>query len=336
MKILKIFLFFLLNFYFIQSEEQTFNNALADLEDLESYIKEYITEKSYKETSLTHLIVCYIRLGAYTSGNWELTGNIPEDLAEYISSKDEENETSAGNTQKYGEIIAPNGDKINFVHLFSVMNGIESGNSYTEKYAHFAGWGGDTELLLESIMNQDGDLESLIEYAKSNYFLIKGGFEESDLISDLDGPIILSYKNDNNNFADILGNYYSNKDNNNRVNKFIKLTFPNLVNRIDKESFRNELYKIFNDDYYIQIDECKKGMRDSVYLNCYMLKDIKEQYAEQQKAAVYVVSDYLFDNYKPSNEDDEQKDSDGSKNNSDKFLKRNFILLLLILECILY
>ena len=134
------------------------------------------------------------------------------------------------------------------------MNGIESGNSYTEKYAHFVGWGGDTELLLESIMNKDGDLESLIEYAKSNYFLIKGGFEESDLISDLDGPIILSYKNDNNNFADILGNYYSNKDNNNRVNKFIKLTFPNLVNRIDKESFRNELYKIFNDDYYIQID----------------------------------------------------------------------------------
>ena len=84
--------------------------------------------------------------------------------------------------------------------------------------------------------------------------MLKAIFEESDLISDLDGPIILSYKNDNNNFADILGNYYSNKDNNNRVNKFIKLTFPNLVNRIDKESFRNELYKIFNDDYYIQID----------------------------------------------------------------------------------
>ena len=77
-------------------------------------------------------------------------------------------------------------------------------------------------------------------------------------------------------------------------------------------------------------------MRDSVYLNCYMLKDIKEQYAEQQKAAVYVVSDYLFDNYKKSNEDDEQKDSDDSKNNSDKFFNRNFILLLLILECILY
>ena len=49
------------------------------------------------------------------------------------------------------------------------MNGIEYGNSYTEKYAHFAGWEGDTELLLESIMNQDGDLESLIEYAKSNF-----------------------------------------------------------------------------------------------------------------------------------------------------------------------
>ena len=34
--------------------------------------------------------------------------------------------------------------------------------------------------------------------------VIKIEFDESDLISDLDGPLILSNKNDNNNFADLM------------------------------------------------------------------------------------------------------------------------------------
>ena len=376
MKILKIFLFILLNFYFIQSEDEIFNNALADLEDLESYIKEYITEKSYTESSLTHLIVCYIRLGAYKSNEWTIAGGqIPNDLAEYISSKDEENETTAKKTQKYREIITPNGDKIDFVHMFAVMNGIESGNSYSTNFAHLVGWGGDTEQLLEDIMNQNGDLESLIEFAKNNYFRIKGGFDENDLISDLDGPIILSYKNDYNNFADIMRYYYATKDKN-RVNKFIQLTFPGLVNKIDKESFRNELYTIYTSDYYIRILECKKGMRDSGFLGCYIPSGIKEQYTLQQKAAVYVVSDYLFENYKTiseeedkeekivkeedeedkkenQNENEEYKDDNEEKNKTeeelknndknmgkttsyDKFLYFNFIYLFLIFEYFIY
>ena len=377
MKILKIFLFILLNFYFIQSEDEIFNNALADLEDLESYIKEYITEKSYTESSLTHLIVCYIRLGAYKSNEWTIAGGqIPNDLAEYISSKDEENETTAKKTQKYREIITPNGDKIDFVHMFAVMNGIESGNSYSTNFAHLVGWGGDTEQLLEDIMNQNGDLESLIEFAKNNYFRIKGGFDENDLISDLDGPIILSYKNDYNNFADIMRYYYATKDNRNRVNKFIQLTFPGLVNKKDKESFRNELYKIYTSDYYIRILECKKGMRDSGFLGCYIPSGIKEQYTLQQKAAVYVVSDYLFENYKTiseeedkeekivkeedeedkkenQNENEEYKDDNEEKNKTeeelknndknmgkttsyDKFLYFNFTHLFLIFEYFIY
>lgn len=376
MKILKIFLFILLNFYFIQSEDEIFNNVLEDLEDLESYIKEYITEKSYTESSLTHLIVCYIRLGAYKSNEWTIAGGqIPNDLAEYISSKDEENETTAKKTQKYREIITPNGDKIDFVHMFAVMNGIESGNSYSTNFAHLVGWGGDTEQLLEDIMNQNGDLESLIEFAKNNYFRIKGGFDENDLISDLDGPIILSYKNDYNNFADIMRYYYATKDKN-RVNKFIQLTFPGLVNKIDKESFRNELYTIYTSDYYIRILECKKGMRDSRFLGCYIPSGIKEQYTLQQKAAVYVVSDYLFENYKTisekedkeekivkeedeedkkenQNENEEYKDNNEEKNKTeeelknndknmgkttsyDKFLYFNFIYLFLIFEYFIY
>ena len=325
MKVHSLLLLMILNLYFIKTDEELFDKAMNDLEDLESYIKEYIKEKSYTGSSLTHLIVCFIRLGAYSSSEWQIAGGeIPNDLVEYISSKDEENETSAKKTQTYREILTPNGDKIDFVHMFAVMNGIENGNSYSGNFAHLVGWGGDTEQLLLDIMKQNGNLESLMELAKNNYFRIKGGFDENDLISDLDGPIILSNKNDNIYFADLMRNYYTNNDNN-RVNKFIQLTFPNLVNKINKEAFRNELYNKYTNDLYIRVLECKKGIRSSGWLGCYLAGNTKEQYILHQKAAVYVVSDYLFENYKiisePKTEEkqkeeneDEIKDKEEEKN----------------------
>ena len=271
---------------------------MEDLENLETYIKEYKKEKSYIGSSLTHLIVWYIRLGAYSSSEWSIAGGqIPDDLSSYISSKDKEKGTSAQKTRTYRVITTPNGDKIDFVHMFAVMNGIENGNSFSSNYAHLVGWGGDTEQLLEDIMNIEGDLESIMNHAKNNYFRIKGGFDEADLTSDLDGPILLDSKDDNNNFTDIIKNYYNNRENNKyRVNKFVELTFPNLLNKIDKETFRNEIYKIYNNDMFISILECKNGIRNG-FLGCLLSGDIKEQYIPQQKTAVYVVSDYLFENY---------------------------------------
>ncbi len=292
------FILLLISIHFILPKEETFNKIMEDLENLETYIKEYIKKKSYTGSSLTHLIVCYMRLGAYSSSEWSIAGGqIPEDLASYISSKDKEKGTSAQKTQTYRVIATPNGDKIDFVHMFAVMNGIENGNSFSSNYAHLVGWGGDTEQLLEDIMNIEGDLESIMNQTKNYYFRIKGGFDEADLTSDLDGPILLHSKDDNNNFANIMKEYYSNKENNkDRVNKFVELTFPNLIEQINKETFRKEIYKMYNNDRLISILEGKKGIRNG-FLSCLLAGDIKEQYIQQQKAAVYVVSDYLYENY---------------------------------------
>ena len=51
---------------------------------------------------------------------------------------------------------------------------------------------------------------------------------------------------------------------------------------------------------FIKVLECQKGMRDPGIVGCYTPSVIKEQYLENQKAAVYVVSDYFFENYGPS------------------------------------
>ena len=295
MKVIYILLFIFISCS--QKNNDDFAKIMTDLSNLETYIKEYVSEKSYTESSLTHLIVCYIRLGAYTTKEWTIAGGkLPEDLVSYISQKDGEKKTSAQNTQKYRDIIMPNGEKLDFVHMFAVMNGIEFGKSYSSIYAHLVGWGGDTEQLLEDIKNEKGDLDYLMDIAKNNYFRIKGGFDQGDLISDLDAPILLNKKNDNNNFSDLIINYYNSNEYKNRVNEFVKLTFPNLISKNDKESFREEIYKIYSTDTLIQILECEAGMRQSGIIGCYAPGDIKNEYLVHQKAASYVVSDYFFEN----------------------------------------
>ena len=291
---------------------------LKDLYNLENYIKEYIKEKSYTNSTLTHLITCYIRIGVYTDKEWEPVGGLlPDDLVSYITIKDEEKGTSAQATQTYREIVMPNGETIDFVHMFAVMNGIEHGKSFSDIYAHLVGWGSDTEQLLEDIMYQQGDLEYLIQFTKENYFRIKGGFSEADLISDLDGPILLFNKTDDNYFADLIRNYYNIEECNNRVNKFVELTFPTLVDKVNNETFRNVIYNIYNNDPLINALECKKGMRSKGFAGCYTPSEIKEKYALNQKAAVYVVSDYFFENYKiypePEEEESEKEGKEESK-----------------------
>ena len=298
--------------------DENYEKMLKDLYNLENYIKEQIKEKSYTNSTLTHLITCYIRIGVYTDKEWEPVGGLlPDDLVSYITIKDEEKGTSAQATQTYREIVMPNGETIDFVHMFAVMNGIEHGKSFSDIYAHLVGWGSDTEQLLEDIMYQQGDLEYLIQFTKENYFRIKGGFSEADLISDLDGPILLFNKTDDNYFAELIRNYYNSEECNNRVNKFVELTFPTLVDKVNNETFRNVIYNIYNNDPLINALECKKGMRSKGFAGCYTPSEIKEKYALNQKAAVYVVSDYFFENYKiypePEEEESEKEGKEESK-----------------------
>ena len=58
----------------------------------------------------------------------------------------------------YREIELPNNERFDLVHLFAVMNGIEYGGSYSSKFSHLVGWGGDTFQLFKDIKNEKGSL----------------------------------------------------------------------------------------------------------------------------------------------------------------------------------
>ena len=326
-----------------------FEKAMTSLKNLEKYIKNYIKEKENTNSlSLTHLITCYIRLGAYTGTEWSIVGgSIPNDLEQYIKDKDSTEGTDAQSCQKYREIDLPNNEKIDFVHFFAVINGIENGNSCSSDSAHLVGWGGDTFQLLQDIKNEKGSLTELMDIAK-NYFMIKGGFGPADVVSDLDAPIIFKKKNDNNDFADIIKDYYNSKEYLNRINNFVELTFPSIKR---KEDFREQIFKIYSSDSFIKILECKDGIRSGV-LNCLIPGEINSQYIDHQKAAVNVVSDYLSEKYEPESETDpepeEEKESEkeeehveegpepDNKDNTDNsgiFFKRLSLFYLLYLLC---
>ena len=162
---MKIIILLLFLAYINVIQTVNYEEVLQDLKNLEKYIREYIKEKSPTNT-LTHLITCYIREGAYTGGTWVFAGGyIPPDLTRYIRDKDSAEGTNAQACQNHREIELPNSEKIDFVHFFAVMNGIEHGNSYEAKFAHVVGWGGDTFQLLQDIKNEQGEIREIMEVA---------------------------------------------------------------------------------------------------------------------------------------------------------------------------
>ena len=94
-----------------------------------------------------------------------------------------------------------------------------------------------------------------------------------------------------------------------RVTQFFELSFRIFIGKSDKELFRNEIYDIYNKDYYKNFLEWKVGIRNGI-LSCYIPSELNEQYVPHQIADVYDVSDFFFENYEPSIPFVEEKEED--------------------------
>jgi len=271
----------------------TLEEALNNLKILESYISQYKTDKN-SDKNLNHLILSFIRQGKYDDETWSIVGGtVPKDLLTYIKEKDAEHKTKSLDCRSYGDILLPTNKKIDFVHLFAVMNGMD----FFPSSSSLVGWGGDLVQLAQDLKNNFKDetnLDKLIIEAKK-FLEIKGQFGEGDLNADIDAPIILSRKRQATTFATTIQNFYQNGDYKTKIRDFINIIFPNLEN---KENTRQIVYDKYNTDSFIKILECKYGLRAaSSLLKCYSPKDILPQFVNHQKAAVYAFADYLNENY---------------------------------------
>lgn len=271
----------------------TFDEAMENLKTLESYISQYKTEKSSTK-SLNELTLGFIRQGKYDDTQWTLVGgSVPKDLLTYIQAQDTKHKTKTLDCRSYGDILLPSNKKIDFVHLFAVMNGMD----FLPSSSTLVGWGGDLAQLAQDLKNNFKDvtdLDKLLVEAKK-FLGIKGQFGEGDLNADLDAPIILKKKKLGATFSATIKNFYANGEYKAKIRDFVGIIFPEIKS---KEELRQAVYNKYANDAFIKVLECKYGLRTGgSILKCYSPKDLLPQFVNHQKAAVYAFADYLSDNY---------------------------------------
>lgn len=269
---------------------QTFDAVLDNLKILEGYISEYKTEKEASD-SLNHLILAFIRQGKYDDMQWNIAaGSVPSDLYDYVKNKDETHGTNTLMCRKYGDIVLPTKKKIDFVHLFAVMNGMD----YLPLASALVGWGGDLAQLAQDLKKNFPtltDLDQLIVEARK-FLGSKGQFGEGDLNADIDAPIILKRKKSSITFSDTIRTFYENGDYKYKIRDFVNIIFPDLK---DKTKIREYLEANYTDQAFIQILECKYGLRTGSF-KCYLPGDIVPEFANHRKAAIYAFADFLGEN----------------------------------------
>ena len=101
----------------------SYDEFITDLTCLEKYANEYVSEHPNEDTAA--LVINYVRSGVekYTSGTWT-TFCGPENTAfvNFVAQQDEANGTFAAKLRSLDKFTLPNGDEVEFAHMFGAMD----------------------------------------------------------------------------------------------------------------------------------------------------------------------------------------------------------------------
>ena len=270
----------------------SYDEFITDLTCLEKYANEYVSEHSDEDAAA--LVINYIRCGVekYTSGTWT-TFCGPEKTAfvNFVAQQDAANATSAGKLRSLDEFTLPNGDKVEFAHMFGAMDmAYHTGNRNT---ADLGSWAGDICDLVQLSTNSgiSGTVEEMAEEIRTNndkYFLYDHpdpevhSFGILDLYGDLDAFYILRKLGSNGSISSVMKNYFTKNLNDGLRAKFF------LENRFDgasqKSDIRNAVYETYCSNEGIKTLE-------GTYLPNGVDPDIR-------KACCYAFADYLYETAK--------------------------------------
>ena len=121
---------------------------LRNLKTLESYARVYASEHVGEDA--TGLVINYIRCGVekYTSGSWiMLAGEEKTDFTKYVAEMDAANGTTAAALRDLNEFTLPNGDRVDFEHMFGCMDisyhTMQTNATAAVSNGDLSGWGGD-------------------------------------------------------------------------------------------------------------------------------------------------------------------------------------------------
>ena len=282
---------------------------LRNLKVLEGYAQTYAREHTGEDA--VGLVINYVRCGVekYTGGSWTmLAGEEKTDFTKYVTNQDAANGTTAGALRSLTEFTLPNGDEVDFVHMFGCMDisyhTMKTNASAATVNGDLGGWGGDICDLIDYTKKYSPLTSTTVE--DMAYELRTDGkhlgyddpsedddvhsFGILDLYGDLDAYYIVRNLADGKTISTIMNSYF----NGNLTDKFraeflVRNRFPGVST---KEEIRSAVLDAYRSNTAIAALESSRGLTD--------IGDLRV-------ACCYAFADYLYEltgviTDKPSND----------------------------------
>ena len=267
-----------------------YSTFVSDLAILEQYADQYVREHAGEDA--IGLVINYIRCGIekYTSGTWTtFCGAENTAFTSYVAAQDEQNQTTASELRSLGEFTLPNGNKVDFGHMFGCMDmAYHTGNQST---ADLGSWAGDICDLIQLTHNAGvtGTVEEMAEEIRTNndkYFLYDApdvhSFGILDLYGDLDAFYILRNLTSKATISSVMKSYFTaNLTDAIRASFFLKNRFSGVSS---KEDIRSAVYDTYCANAGIKTLE-------GTYVPDGVNPDLR-------KACCYAFADYLYETTK--------------------------------------
>ena len=262
----------------------TYADFLSCLIELEKYADEFAAASN---TEAIGLVINYIRTGVerYNTDSWAiLAGAENTDFTAYVEEQDAANATNAHGLRGIGAFILPNGQTVEFDHMFGTMN-IAFYNNYNETNADFGGWAGDICDLMEYSKGKltSTDVETMAQEIQENYLGIDDeeahSFGQCDIYGDLDAfYMITQLKSGSNKLSQIMENYYTEDLTDiDRAVFFLKNRFSG---NITQDEIRKSLYDAYKGNSGVILLEADRNLTSD--------NDLRT-------ACCYAFADYLYD-----------------------------------------
>ena len=266
-----------------------YDDFITSLTALEAYASAYVLEHPAEEA--VALVINYIRCGVekYTSGTWTtFCGEEKTVFTGYVAEMDAKNATDAGRLRSLNEFTLPNGNTVDFTHLFGAMD--MAYHTKNQNTADLGSWAGDICDLVQLTTNAGvtGTVEEMAEEIRTNtdkYFLYDHpdpevhSFGILDLYGDLDAFYILKKLDGGAAISSIMKNYYTQN-----LTDMIRVKFF-LENRLGGVSTKEDIRQAVYDIYC-----ANEGIR--TLEGTYVPGGVN---AELRQACCYAFADYLYE-----------------------------------------
>ena len=260
-----------------------YSSFITELKVLEQYANDYAAINSL---DATELVINYIRTGIeeYNTDSWAiLAGAENTAFVSYVADQDAANGTTAQALRGIGTFQTPNGQTVEFAHMFGAMN-IAYYNNNAQTSADFGSWAGDICDLMDYSKGKlvSTDLEAMAQEIRTTYLGVDAedahSFGYLDIYADLDSYYFMSNLTGNATLSSLMESYYTGGlTDTDRAVYFLTNRFPDSVTQ---EAIREAVYDAYAENSGTGLLETERGLTDD---------------ADLRIASCYAFADYLYE-----------------------------------------